>query len=86
MVGKSVISFLHSIALHRFCHVPIDSQGDTDRTMPQALLHDLGVDPHRDQDSSRAVAQIMETKYKGTREQTRKCIFDLTEDESAMKG
>ncbi len=42
--------------------MPIDSQSDTDRAVPQALLHDLGVDSHRDQDSSRAVAQIMEAK------------------------
>jgi hypothetical protein len=29
--------------------VPIDSQSDADRIMPQALLNDLGVDSHRDQ-------------------------------------
>ena len=42
--------------------VPIDSQSDTDRAVPQALLHDLGVDSHRDQDGRRAVAHIMEKK------------------------
>jgi hypothetical protein len=42
--------------------VPIDSPSDTDRSVPQALLHDLGVDSHRDQDGSSAVAQIMEAK------------------------
>ena len=40
----------------------IDSQGDTDRAVPQALMHDLGVDFHRDRDGCRTVAHIMEAK------------------------
>ena len=30
----------------------IDSQSDADCALAQALLHDLGVDSHRDQDGS----------------------------------
>ena len=42
--------------------VSINSQGDTDRAVPQALLNNLEVDSQRDQDGRRAVAQIMNTK------------------------
>jgi hypothetical protein len=46
-------------------NVPIDSQGDADRAVLQGLLHDPGVDSHRDQDGCRAVAHIMEAREQG---------------------
>ena len=63
--------------------MPVDSQGNADRAVPQALLHDLGVDPHRDQDGSCAVAQIMETKSReiGLMQQ----LFDLTSQDGLVE-
>ena len=76
VIGRHISYEGRENALSHFCiasrcidqgDVPIDSPSDTDRAVPQALLHDPGVDSHRDQDGSRAVAQIMETKYRQSR-------------------
>ena len=51
--------------------------------MPQAILNDLGVDSHRDQDGSSAVAQIMETKCRelGLMQQ----LFDLMSQDGLVE-
>jgi hypothetical protein len=61
-VGKHVISFLHGLTLLPFGDVAIDSQGNAVCAVPEALLHDLGVDSLQGQDGCCHVAHIVETK------------------------
>ena len=56
---EKVIHFIHYIAVHLWQHVIIDMQRRADVGVPEYLLYHFRRNPHAQEDSCRAMAQVM---------------------------